>query len=173
MGQCLTGCHRLPVAVQSRELGGPGSPTARCSHSPCLYCQHLPAGILGELVLETSPKPASGHLAPLGCADRPLKADRLHSGLLDVVLSFVNPHWPIPITYLLSCAQTLILDVFEDRHKVVLFPVPGGLPQLQPFKGSRLGLASSTSGAPPDLALGIQHSTLSIQIKMNRTGNQI
>lgn len=107
MGQCLTGCHRLPVAVQSLELGGPGSPTARCSHSPCLYCQHLPAVILGELVLETSPKPASGHLAPLGCADRPLKADRLHSGLLDVVLSFVNPHWPIPITYLLSCASFL------------------------------------------------------------------
>lgn len=86
-GQCLSGCHRLPVTVQSLELGGPGSPPARCSHSPCLYCQHLPAGILGELVLQTSPKPASGHLAPLGCADRSLTADRLHSGLLDVVLS--------------------------------------------------------------------------------------
>lgn len=165
----MTRCHGLPVAAQSLELGGPGSPAAHCSRSPCLYCLHLPAGILGELVWETSPKPASGHLTPLGCTDRPLAADRLHSGLLDVVLSFANPHWPIPITYLLSRAQILILDVFEDRHKVVLFPAPGDLPQLQPFKGSGLGLASSTSGAQQDLALGIQHSPLSKQINMNRT----
>lgn len=115
-------CHRLPAALQHLQLGGPGCPTARCTHSSCLWCPHLPAGILGELVLEASPKAASpkaasGHLAPLGCANRPRMADRLHSGLLDVVLFSVNPRWPIPTTYLLSCAQIIALDVSEDGHK--------------------------------------------------------
>lgn len=67
-GTELRGCHELPVAVPHLEHGGPGCPTARCSHSACLWCPYFPAGILGEVVLEASPKPASGHLAPLGCA---------------------------------------------------------------------------------------------------------
>lgn len=58
------------------------------------------------------------------------------SGLLDVVLCFVNPCWQIPTTYLLSHAQILIPDIFEDRHEIVLFTVPGDLPQLQLFQGT-------------------------------------
>lgn len=92
---------------------------------------------------------------------------------LDVVLFSGNPHWQIPTTYLLSHGQILTLGAFEDRHKIVLCTVPGDLPQLQPLKGSSLRLASSTSGTQQDLALGIQHSTLSTQMNMNMTQNQI
>jgi len=74
-----------------------------------------------------------------------------------MIFAFVNPRWPIPIIYLFSGAQILFVAIFADRHKIVLFPAMGDPPQLQPFKGDRLDLASSTSGAWQELALGIQH----------------
>lgn len=146
-----TDCRRLPMAARGLELGGPAT-------HPVHAAPRLPAGALRGRDGVKSP-PDVKVRAPVAppCLHRQPSHHRHLSGCSGTISPFVNPCWPIPITYLFAWAWTLFLAIFEDRHKIVLFTVPGDLPQRQPFKGNRLDLASSPSGAWQELALGIQH----------------